>query len=147
MLGLLANSAMPVLLAAVDVVATPQRQNDFTACQVPAKLLEAMAMGKSIIVSRVGDLAQIIGEGSATPRGWTVAPGSADEIADALASIAAYGDETERRAKQARAFFLQAGSTQATAERLCPILNKATAKVRLPSRTRGQSAPPSQSKT
>ena len=42
LIGLVDNRKMPYLLAAVDVVPTPQHANAFTQSQIPAKLLEAM---------------------------------------------------------------------------------------------------------
>lgn len=122
-LGFVENRNMPHLLAAVDVVSTPQHSNAFTESQIPAKLLEAMAMAKSVVVSRVSDLAQIVGEGEAHPRGWVIDPGRGDQLAKCLSYIYENPGEAFRRGHAARLFFLDNASEDVIGRRLRPIID------------------------
>jgi glycosyltransferase involved in cell wall biosynthesis len=54
------HSEMPSFLAASDMVVLPQRETLFANAQVPAKVFEAMAMGKSVISTNVSDLGEIL---------------------------------------------------------------------------------------
>jgi glycosyltransferase involved in cell wall biosynthesis len=123
--GQVANERMPALLAAVDVVATPQRRSGYTEAQMPAKLLEAMAMGKAVIATAVGDLPLILGDGEGCPRGWIVPPQDPAALARALLEIAADPVQAKRRGEAARAYFLDNASTEATARRLQGVLSAA----------------------
>lgn len=51
---------MPLYLAAADLVALPQQPCRETRAQVPGKVFEAMAMGRPILATDVGDLAEIL---------------------------------------------------------------------------------------
>jgi glycosyltransferase involved in cell wall biosynthesis len=70
---------VPRYLAAADVVAIPQRASCATAGQVPAKLFDAMALGRPIVSTRVSMVPEIL-EGC----GVVVAPGDPAELAGAL---------------------------------------------------------------
>ncbi|MFH0830238.1 MAG: glycosyltransferase family 4 protein [Candidatus Aenigmatarchaeota archaeon] len=52
---------MPSFLAASDMVVLPQLQEESAEHQIPAKLYDAMAASKSIAVSDVGDMPEILG--------------------------------------------------------------------------------------
>jgi len=54
------HDEMPSYLAASDIVVLPQRNTTFAMAQVPAKVFEAMAMGKPIISTNVSDLSEIL---------------------------------------------------------------------------------------
>jgi|APSaa5957512535_1039671.scaffolds.fasta_scaffold59090_2 glycosyltransferase involved in cell wall biosynthesis len=54
------HSEMPSFLAASDMVVLPQRKTLFAKAQVPAKVFEAMAMGKPIISTSISDLPEIL---------------------------------------------------------------------------------------
>ncbi|HEX9935482.1 MAG TPA: glycosyltransferase family 4 protein [Longimicrobium sp.] len=118
-LGLVGNHEMPALLAAADAVPVPQRDEPFTRGQLPAKALEAMAMGVPVIATRVGDLPEILGEGE---RGWLVPPGDAPALADALAAIAADPSLAARRGAAARQWYLLEASVDAIRARLVPLV-------------------------
>lgn len=113
--GPLHRSRMPALLAAVDAVPVPQLATVFARSQIPAKALDAMAMAKPLIASRVGDLPEMLGDGA---RGWLVEPGDAAALGVALATIAADPVEARRRGARARAWFLREASASATRGRL-----------------------------
>jgi glycosyltransferase involved in cell wall biosynthesis len=123
LLGTLPYEQMPGLLGAVDAVATLQRRNDFTECQIPAKLLEGMGMARAVIGTRVSDMPLILGEGEPRPRGWVVDDGSVPQVAAALVEIAADPAQTARRGDRAREYFLQHASTEAIAARIGPLLS------------------------
>jgi glycosyltransferase involved in cell wall biosynthesis len=127
LLGMVPNHRMPELLSAVDVVPIPQHSNKTTEAQIPAKLLEAMAMSKPIIASRVSDLAEILGAEDTQPRGWIISPGSVDELANALEEILIKPKEARQRGQVARQFFEENASITAIATRLEVILKKALA--------------------
>ena len=52
----------------------------------PTKLFEYMAMGKAIVASRIGQLGDVL---SHDETAWLVAPGSAEDLANAIAYLAA----------------------------------------------------------
>jgi glycosyltransferase involved in cell wall biosynthesis len=99
-LGVVPQERMPALLAAADVAPIPQVNVRFAQSQLPAKALEAMAMGCPPVASRVSDLPFILGEGA---RGWLVEPGDADGLAAALVDAAAKPAERIRRGLVSRA--------------------------------------------
>ena len=47
---------MADLTACADALPVPQKRLPFTDSQVPAKMLEGMAMAKPVVATRVGDL-------------------------------------------------------------------------------------------
>jgi glycosyltransferase involved in cell wall biosynthesis len=119
-LGLLANADMPALLAAATAVPLPQLDTRFARAQVPAKLIEAMAMARPAVASAVGDLPEILGYGT---RGWIVPPGDAAALADALTAIARCPAEAGQRGVAARRWFESEASTAAMAATLAGVLN------------------------
>ena len=128
--GFLPNEMMPVLLTAADIVPILQRDTEYARAQLPAKLLEALAMARPIVVSRVGDLPAIIGDGDASPRGWCVSPGEPGEVRKAFAEILHSPPEAvERRCKAARQYFLDECSVSANAAKLATLLERSGAAV------------------
>lgn len=121
-LGFVRREDMPAVLHAVDAVPIPQLPMRFAQSQLPAKLLDAMAMGTPVAVSRVGDLPEILGEGS---RGWLFAPGDAGGLAACLQAIAAHPGAAAERAGRARAWFLAEASRTAIRASLLPLLARA----------------------
>ncbi len=92
----------PALLACADIIVVPQKDTLFTRWgQTPAKVFDAMAAGKPLIVSDIADTAQIVGDDA-----WLVAPDSARQIAQALDAICADPTAAKLRAEQLRARFL-----------------------------------------
>lgn len=124
-LGLIANEQMPALLAAADAAPIPQCDEAFTRSQLPAKALEAMAMGVPVVAPAVGDLPEILGGGE---RGWLVPPGDARVLTGALEAIAADPDEAARRARAARRWFVDEASVDAIRARVEPLVLRALAR-------------------
>lgn len=84
------RSDVPALLAACDALVLP---TDWEG--LPISLLEAMALGVPVVVSRVGGVVETLGSAVRL-----VEPGSATALAEALRALA--GDPRERRALGAR---------------------------------------------
>ena len=95
--GLQPFDKIPEFLAMADVVVIPQRKNLSTMGQMPAKVFDAMAMAKPIIVSDVCDLSEII-DGC----GWVVPPGSPGELAVRIRYVLNHPDEAEEMGNRAR---------------------------------------------
>lgn len=120
-LGPLPRSRMPALLAACDAVPVPQSRTPFAESQVPAKALEAMAMARPVLASRVGDLPEMIGHA----RGWLYEPDEAAGLAGALAEVAADPREAARRGAEARTWFLAEASVAVNRARLASLVDRA----------------------
>lgn len=118
-LGALMYSQMPALLTAIDAVAVPQRRVTFSESQVPAKAIEAMAMAKPVVASRVGDLPEILGNGI---RGWLFEPDDVNELAEAFRCIGVDPIEAARRGEAGRDWFLEEASAEAIRHRLEPMI-------------------------
>ena len=125
-LGFVPQSEMPALLAAVDALPVPQRRVRFTESQIPAKLLEGMAMKKAVIASRVGDLPDILGENQ---RGWLYDPDNAGDLAACFAAIASDSGAAHARGEASRGWFVQECSRDATMRKLLPLVNALLART------------------
>jgi glycosyltransferase involved in cell wall biosynthesis len=80
--GSVPHDDVPRYLAAMDVVAVPYAADE--AYFSPLKLFEAMAMAKPVVGARVGQVAETIQDGL---NGLLYEPGSADDLADKLATV------------------------------------------------------------
>lgn len=91
-------------LAACDVFVVPQTATPYAQHQLPAKLLQAMAMGRPIVTTDVGDAGELLlGDPAA---GVVVPAGEPEAMADALEELladkeraTALGAEARRRAE------------------------------------------------
>ena len=117
------NDRMPALLAAVDAVPVPQLNVPFSQSQLPAKALEAMAMARAVIATRVGDLPGILGDDA---RGWLIPPGDATALAAAFADIASRPEEARARGAAARAWFLENASEAVIESTLAAVIDSVT---------------------
>jgi glycosyltransferase involved in cell wall biosynthesis len=123
-LGPQSYSKIPELLSVADAVPIPQKDTPFAEAQVPAKLLDAMAMARPIVASSTGDLPNILGEGR---RGLLVPPGDERALAQGLMSIRENPEEAEERASYAREWYKRNASTRALAERIKKIVENVKA--------------------
>ena len=112
---------VPRHLVAADVVAVPQRDTTDTIGQVPAKLFDAMALGRPIVSTSVSMIPEIL-EGC----GLVVAPGDVSALAGAIKRLldnpgeaAALGRRARKRC-EARYSFRVARAT------LFPLLDRLT---------------------
>jgi len=109
----------PELLSLADAVPIPQRDSLNARAQVPAKLMDAMAMAKPIVASRVGDIPQILGEGE---RGWIVEPEKPEALAKALEDISTHQRKAEEKSRRARKWYKRNASTDALSGKLKKII-------------------------
>ena len=104
----------PQLLACADILVVPQKDTPFTRWgQTPAKLFDAMAAGKPLVVSDIADTSQLVGE-----HAWLTPPGDAAAIAHALDDICADLPAAQARGQQLRQRFLEHYSYAKVAPRL-----------------------------
>lgn len=82
LLPLVPFSQMPAFLAAAEVIVIPQRQTPFSQAQVPAKLFDAMAMGRPIVSTAVSDIPAILEN-----CGVVVPPGDVAALSAAIAYL------------------------------------------------------------
>lgn len=107
-LGSVENSRMSSLLAAVNIVPVLQQDTDIARAQLPAKAMEAMAAGRAVIGTDVGDLKELLGGPTGGERGWIVGDaGDADGVALVLSSVARDVTGTRRRCRAAQAYARQ----------------------------------------
>ena len=87
----------PEYLAAADILLVPQRHTTDSVGQIPARLFDAMAMGKPIVATRVSDIPEVLGD-----CGYLVDPGEPAQLSDAIQSILDHPEEAQRRGREAR---------------------------------------------
>jgi glycosyltransferase involved in cell wall biosynthesis len=131
-IGAQAHELMPLLLAGVDAVPVPQADVPFARSQLPAKAVEAMAMARAVIATRVGDLPEILGEGT---RGWLIPPGDAGALAGAFDEIARNQDAARKRGRAARTWYLDEASPPAIAARVRSVIDSVDGRVAALART------------
>jgi glycosyltransferase involved in cell wall biosynthesis len=118
LLGYVQNELMPEILHMCDVVPILQSEIPSTNMQIPAKLLEAMAMAKAIIATDVSDLKSILSKDC----GWIVDLDNILEIAELLNELSQNKEEISRRGQNARQFYLQNASIEVIQSKLIKIL-------------------------
>ena len=118
LLGRVSQQQMPILFKAVDIVPFPLHDAPSTHVQMPSRLLQAMAMGRSVVVSSVGDLPSIIDSESPSPAGWQVAPANASELVTAFRAIDQSPLARKQRGQAAREIFLREASAESNANRM-----------------------------
>ena len=89
--------AIPTAIAAADVGVAPMRQDVFTDCGLPTKLLEYVALGLPAIAARTATTADYFDESMVLLH----APGNADDLADRLRRV--YRDPVAAQTRAARA--------------------------------------------
>ncbi len=89
-----------------------------------------MAMAKPVVVSRVSDLAFIVGENERDPRGWVIEPENTDQLANVFKYIHANPGEARKRGNAARRYFMENASEEVIGWRLKPIIDHCAKCVR-----------------
>jgi glycosyltransferase involved in cell wall biosynthesis len=97
MIGMQPFDKAPEFLSMADLVVLPQRRGPSTEGQIPAKLFDAMAMGKPIIATRVSDMPEIL-DGC----GLVVDPGDVHALSDAVQYLLEKEDEARKLGSIAR---------------------------------------------
>ncbi|MBI4589023.1 MAG: glycosyltransferase family 4 protein [Candidatus Rokubacteria bacterium] len=109
----------PIYLAAADVVAIPQRRGPETIGQVPAKLFDAMALGRPIVSTRVSMIPEIL-EGC----GLLVEPGDPGGLARGLADLLDDPAEAAALGQRARERCVERYSYAAASRLLLPLIEQ-----------------------
>jgi glycosyltransferase involved in cell wall biosynthesis len=110
--------AVPHYLSAADVVAVPQRATTDTVGQVPAKLFDAMALGRPLVSTSVSMIPEILDGG-----GLIVPPGDVRALSEALRRLLADRALAEALGRRARARCEEHYSFAAARRRLFPLLD------------------------
>jgi glycosyltransferase involved in cell wall biosynthesis len=119
---------VPRMLAAADVVAVPQRATTDTLGQVPAKLIDAMAMARPIVATEVSMIPAIL-EGC----GVVVPPGDPPALAKAIGELLADPEGAAALGRLARERCVARYSFDAARATLFPLIDQVA---------RGQAATP-----
>jgi len=114
---------VPTLLSAADVVAVPQRDTSDTLGQVPAKIFDAMALGRPVVSTRVSMIPEIL-DGC----GLLVEPGDVSGLAAAIRSLLDDSARAESLGALARERCVERYSFQAARGGLFPLIERVMAK-------------------
>jgi glycosyltransferase involved in cell wall biosynthesis len=110
---------IPSFLSAADVVAVPQRDTPDTFGQVPAKLFDAMALGRPVVSSRVSMIPEIL-EGC----GLVVEPGNVRGLAAAIGRLIDNPGEAAALGARARERCVERYSFEAARRSLFPLVER-----------------------
>jgi glycosyltransferase involved in cell wall biosynthesis len=125
MVGRVPIAMVPAYLGAADLVVVPQRESSDTRGQVPAKLFDAMALGRPIVSTRVSMIPEIL-EGC----GALVAPGDVAGLAAAIARLLDHPDEARALGEAARRRAVERYSFEAARRALFPLVERAAQRRR-----------------
>jgi glycosyltransferase involved in cell wall biosynthesis len=116
---------IPAYLEAADVVAVPQRDTSDTRGQVPAKLFDAMAVGRPVISTRVSMIPEIL-DGC----GVLVPPGDVAALASGIGHLLDRPDEASALGRRARERAVERYSFGAARRSLFPLIERVMARRR-----------------
>jgi glycosyltransferase involved in cell wall biosynthesis len=119
----IAFDEVPQYLEAADVVVVPQRDTTDTRGQVPAKLFDAMAIGRPVISTRVSMIPEVL-EGC----GLLVAPGDPAALARGIAFLLDHPDEAAALGRRARERAVERYSFEAARRDLFPLVDRLMAR-------------------
>jgi glycosyltransferase involved in cell wall biosynthesis len=114
---------IPAFLAAADVVAVPQRSTPDTLGQVPAKIFDAMALGRPVVSTRVSMIPEIL-DGC----GLLVEPGNVAALAAAIGRLLDDPEEARALGARARERCVERYSFEAARRDLFPLVERLMAK-------------------
>jgi len=114
---------LPEYLSAADIIAIPQRLTSDSIGQIPARLFDAMAMGKPIIATRVSDIPEVLGG-----CGYLVDPNEPSQLADAVLHIMNHSDEALLKGLAARERCKQMYDIHNLESGLCELVEQVTEK-------------------
>jgi len=118
---------LPERLARAWVVAIPQRDQAASRAQLPAKLMDAMALGKAIVSTDVGELPHWLAGGA----GVIVPPGDPHRLGAAIDGLLGDAPLRLRLGERARERFAELGSERAVRPRLAGVLAELLGRARL----------------
>jgi glycosyltransferase involved in cell wall biosynthesis len=107
-------------IAAADIVVVPQSDGAIGRAQSPAKVVDAMAMGRAIVASRLPPIVELGGDTI-----QYVPPGDPAALAGGIRRLLADGTERERFERAARSRFLSELSLTAVAPRMAGVVTDA----------------------
>lgn len=84
-------------LASAEVVVVPQRLTSDTVGQMPAKIFDAMAMGKPVISTPVSDIPEVLGD-----CGYFFEPGNVRQLAETIDHVLEHEEEARQKGRNAR---------------------------------------------
>jgi glycosyltransferase involved in cell wall biosynthesis len=114
---------VPSFLSAADVVVVPQRRTPDTEGQVPAKLFDAMALGRPIVSTRVSMIPEIL-----SGCGVVVEPGQVSALAGAMARLIDHPGEAQALGARARERCVERYSFEAARRALFPLVERVLAR-------------------
>lgn len=114
---------VPAYLGAADVVVVPQRDSSDTRGQVPAKLFDAMALGRPVVSTRVSMIPEII-EGC----GLLVEPGDVAGLGAAIGRLLDRPEEARALGDAARRRAVERYSFEAARRALFPLVERVRAR-------------------
>lgn len=122
-LGRIPATDVPRLMSLMDVMPCPRLSTRVTEMVSPLKPLEALAVGKPVVLSDVAPHVDLVPRDGS--RGMLVSPGDAGELADALTEI--LGDEERARgmAREGRLWVVRNRSWKVISDSLASIYNRA----------------------
>lgn len=115
-IGMVSFQDVPKYLSASDLVVLPQKDESKTTGQIPAKLIDAMAMGKPIIATDVSDIASIL-DGC----GIIVGSGQVSQISEQIDTLLVDHKLAEDLGHKARTKFLREFSLDAMEAQLLKV--------------------------
>jgi glycosyltransferase involved in cell wall biosynthesis len=109
---------LPARLSEAWLIVIPQRDEAPSQAQLPAKLIDAMALGKAIVSTDVGDIPRwLSGE-----CGVIVPPADPGQLGAAIDALLADRERRERLGANARARFMELGSIASVRPRLLGLV-------------------------
>jgi glycosyltransferase involved in cell wall biosynthesis len=119
-------SELPDVLAVADVIVVPQRSGPISRAQLPAKLIDALAMGVPVITTDVSDASAVVGDA-----GRVVRPDAPEELAAALHELVSDPGLAEQLGARARTRFVENFSFDAVVPRLQAVVDFAQHRARV----------------
>jgi len=110
---------LPELLAIADVLVIPQRERAASRGQVPAKIIDAMAMAKPIITTNVSGIPEILNK-----CGWIIEPENPEQLANSIQYIHDHPMEAYQMGLKAREMFKRKYTWEVMEEKLTAIFEQ-----------------------
>ena len=112
---------LPKFISISDLIVIPQTNRPESQGQTPAKLFDAMAMGKPIIASRISDMPEILED-----CGWITDPENPDLLAKIIKHVMGNPAEAIQIARNARVKYEKSYSWDLLRDRLSPVFHSYT---------------------
>jgi glycosyltransferase involved in cell wall biosynthesis len=112
---------VPELLTVADVVVIPQKRDEASIGQLPAKVFDAMAMAKPVIATNVNDLSKVLDS-----CGWIVEPGNPGQLAASIAHVLSNPEKANEMGQLARKRCVEKYSWDALEAPLAAVFEKYT---------------------